>query len=382
MPSNQQRRDAAKRKLERQLVRRQERNKVRRQRTIIASIVAGVLLVGGAIWLITSNKSSADDSAGSGSTSSSGSTETSESTPTTPCSYAATDQPAAREVSAPTNLNPAVTGTVNVTINFGQGPIEATLDRELAPCAVNAFLSLASQGFYDDTPCHRLTDESNFHILQCGDPSGTGRGGPGFEYDNESSTLKQSEVGTETDAASTDTASTSSTETSAATDTAASDPAATDTASTDTASTDTATTTPSHYPVGTLAMASTAPNGKNGSQFFIVYGDTVIDSTGYTKIGTVDDAGVALVQQIAAKGTVANDQGVNDKPAETVTIVTIVVPAEAVSAEAPPSSTAESTDLGTVPTETVPTDAVPTDTAATDTASTGAAATDTSPPTG
>ena len=146
--------------------------------------------------------------------------------------------------------------------------------------------------------------------------------------------------------------------------------------------TDTATTTPSHYPVGTLAMASTAPNGKNGSQFFIVYGDTVIDSTGYTKIGTVDDAGVALVQQIAAKGTVANDQGVKDKPAETVTIVTIVVPAEAVGAEAPPSSTAESTDLGTVPTETVPTDAVPTDTAATDTASTGAAATDTSPPTG
>ena len=134
-------------------------------------------------------------------------------------------------------------------------------------------------------------------------------------------------------------------------------------------------------------MASTAPEGKNGSQFFIVYGETIIDSPGYTKIGTVSDAGLSVVQGIAAKGTIANDQGVADKPAEAVTITDVVVPTEAVGEEAPPSSAAETTDAGTFPTDTVATEATPTDTAATgtdgaDPGATDAPTTDTSPPTG
>ena len=47
-----------------------------------------------------------------------------------------------------------------------------------------------------------------------------------------------------------------------------------------------------------------------------MYGETTIDKPGYTKIGTVSDAGIALIQQIASKGTVPNDVGVKDKPAE------------------------------------------------------------------
>ena len=59
--------------------------------------------------------------------------------------------------------------------------VPVSLNRELAPCGVNSFLSLASQGFYDNTDCSRLTVSEQLNILQCGDPTGQGNGGV-FEF--------------------------------------------------------------------------------------------------------------------------------------------------------------------------------------------------------
>ncbi len=225
MPTNQQRRDAAKRKLERQLVHRQEQAEGRRQRTIIGRCSRWCLLTVGIIWFVTAEplrlrrrRRLHGETAPR---------PPPRPRPTTPCSYPASSDPAVKDVDAPTNTNPARIGPVDVTITLGQGPITATLDRELAPCAVNAFVSLAAQKFYDDTDCHRLTTSETFKILQCGDPSGTGRGGPGYTREQrERQRRRQHDAGGEAPPPSRP---------------SRRRPA------------------PLHYPVGTLAMASTAP---------------------------------------------------------------------------------------------------------------------------
>jgi hypothetical protein len=59
-----------------------------------------------------------------------------------------------------------------------QGNIGLQLDNAKAPCTVNSFASLAQKGFFNDTPCHRLTTSPSLAVLQCGDPTGQGTGGP------------------------------------------------------------------------------------------------------------------------------------------------------------------------------------------------------------
>ncbi len=151
----------------------------------------------------------------------------------------------------PSNTSPANTGTVDVDITMNGTKFTATLDRKAAPCTVNSFLSLASQGFYDNTDCHRLTKSAELNILQCGDPSGKGNGGPGYTFENENAATTK-------------------------------------------------------YPVGTLAMAnsgtdSTSGAGTNGSQFFIVYGKTV-PSGSYTVFGTVSAAGMKVGRRDRRQG--------------------------------------------------------------------------------
>jgi peptidyl-prolyl cis-trans isomerase B (cyclophilin B) len=249
VPSNQQRREAAKRKLERQLVRRAERQRQQRTRLTIVGAVVAVLIAGGVVWLVTRPSSSSSNTA-SGSDS-----ETTSTGPTTPCSYPTDGVAAAvKKVSAPTNLYPANTGTVDATITMNGQPIQVTLDRKTAPCAVEAFVSLAAQGFYNDTSCWRLTASPLLNILQCGDPSGAGNGGPGYTYADESTGSEK-------------------------------------------------------YTRGVVAMAnagtsasSGASSSSNGSQFFIVYKDSVPTSASYTIIGKVSDAGMKVVDDVAAKG--------------------------------------------------------------------------------
>src|SRR3954454_7527677 len=182
------------------------------------------------------------------------------------CDYPADEAPAAKEVDVPPS-SPTVGGDVPATLVTSLGDLKITLDAANAPCTVNSFVSLATQGYFDDSPCHRLTtlDESGIAVLQCGDPSGTGGSGPGYSFADE-------------------------------------------------------TTGDEKYGPGVLAMANRGPD-TNGSQFFIVYDDSPLDPD-YTVFGTVDPDSLKAVQDLAAKGTVAGPGGM-PAPAEKVTIKSI-----------------------------------------------------------
>jgi peptidyl-prolyl cis-trans isomerase B (cyclophilin B) len=177
-----------------------------------------------------------------------------------PCQYPEGQQ-AARDVDPPADTA-AYTGQVPVTIETSAGDIPVTLDADTAPCTVNSFTSLASQGFYDDTECHRLTTAGIF-VLQCGDPTATGTGGPGYSFPDELS-------GTET------------------------------------------------YSPGTLAMANAGPD-TNGSQFFLVYEQSPLPPA-YTVFGTVSEEGLQVLQEIAAGGSDDSNAPGDGKPKTEVDI--------------------------------------------------------------
>jgi peptidyl-prolyl cis-trans isomerase B (cyclophilin B) len=268
VPTNQQRREAAKRKLQRQLQRREEQDRARRQRLVIIGVVAAVLVISGGVWLFVSRGTSSTASDANSSTAADA-TDSAASEPTTPCSYPAAGT-AAKDVTVPTNLEPLNSGTVDSTIVLNGQDVPVSLNRAIAPCGVNSFLSLASQGFYDNTSCHRLTVSAQLNILQCGDPSGKGNGGPGYSFATE---------------------------------------AATD----------------ATYPVGTVALANAGAD-TNGSQFFIVYGSTTLPAS-YTILGTVSGDGMKVVDEIAAQGV---QNGAQDgPPVATTEIAKVTVPGDA-----------------------------------------------------
>jgi peptidyl-prolyl cis-trans isomerase B (cyclophilin B) len=191
--------------------------------------------------------SSGQDAADSGSSPGPSDTASASSNDHVTCDYPAAPQAATRTVDPPPET-PDVQGKVPVTMRTSIGVLEATLDADRTPCTVNSFVSLARQGFFDDTPCHRLTTaETNLFLLQCGDPSGTGTGGPGYTIPDELS-------GDET------------------------------------------------YGPGTLAMANTGHPDSGGSQFFIIYRTTALPPQ-YTVFGQVDAAGLKAVRKVAKQGT-------------------------------------------------------------------------------
>ena len=69
-----------------------------------------------------------------------------------------------------------------VTIHTDRGAIVMELDPQMAPKSVNNFVSLARQGYYDGLTFHRVVPE---FVIQGGDPDGTGRGGPGYQFADE-----------------------------------------------------------------------------------------------------------------------------------------------------------------------------------------------------
>jgi peptidyl-prolyl cis-trans isomerase B (cyclophilin B) len=162
-----------------------------------------------------------------------------------------------------------VSGKVTATVDSSLGTMTFTLDADKAPCTVNSFVSLAKQNYFNGTHCHRLTtiDTSGIAVLQCGDPTATGSGGPGYTFADELD-------GTET------------------------------------------------YTAGVLAMANRGPN-TNGSQFFIVYDDTPLDPD-YTVFGTVDADTVKAISDLAAEGVVDSGNGMT-APKEDVDINTVTV---------------------------------------------------------
>ncbi|MEU4195567.1 peptidylprolyl isomerase [Kribbella sp. NPDC026611] len=178
-----------------------------------------------------------------------------------PCGYEATpDDPAVRPVSLPPDpLHTPDQGIVKVLVATNRGPMLLSLDRAKAPCTVQSFLHLAKSRFYDFTTCHRLTLYPTLKVLQCGDPSGTGEGGPGYKYKDELPTDLPNWPGDSTG-------------------------------------------TRKVYARGTVAMANAGPN-TNGSQFFLVFADSRLRPD-YTVFGTVDRLGLATLDRVAAGGTV------------------------------------------------------------------------------
>jgi peptidyl-prolyl cis-trans isomerase B (cyclophilin B) len=249
VPTNKQQREAAKRKLERQLERRQKREAQRRRVTLISTIVGTLVLLAiviVSVVMLTNDKGKKNDAAAQPTDSASTSASPSPSaTKTTPgeCTYTKEANPA-KTVNLPA-AKVATKGTVTAAVRTTQGDLTFTMDRSKAPCTVASFESLAKQGYYNNTPCHRLTTTGIF-VLQCGDPTGTGTGGPGY-------TIPDEYTGAE------------------------------------------------KYTSGVLAMANTGQPNSGGSQFFIVYKDTQLPPT-YTVFGTVTN-GLAVVQKVAAKGS-------------------------------------------------------------------------------
>jgi cyclophilin family peptidyl-prolyl cis-trans isomerase len=263
VPTNKQRRQAAQRHLQKQLERRAELAKKRRRNLgIIATVVAVVVVVGAAL-LITGVFSGDDDGteaagATTGAPTSSAAAATTNADGTIACTYTPDESgnPSLTDVGTPPDPEATPTqGTSTLLMSTTAGDLTLTLNRTAAPCAAASFAYLASQKFFDGSPCHRMVNQPTFGVLQCGDPTGSGSGGPSYKF--------AEEVTPETT-----------------------------------------------YPRGTIAMANSGTPGSTGSQFFLCFVDTQL-SPDYTAVGTVDEAGLAVLDQVAAAG---NDGSMEPSP--------------------------------------------------------------------
>jgi len=286
VPTNEQRRATAKRKLERQLERRAARARKQRILTIAGSVVA-VLVIGAVITtLVITNKDGGGDTTASAATTSAAAEPAADGQLppfVAPADLGANCQyPAAGEASKPvepprSGKVPTDPATISVSMVTTQGNIGLQLDNAKAPCTVNSFASLTNKDYFNDTPCHRLTT-GGLSVLQCGDPTGTGTGGPGYQFANEYPTNQYQPDNP-------------------------------------------ALQQPVVYPRGTVAMANAGP-GTNGSQFFLVYQDSQLPPN-YTVFGKIDDTGLATLDKIAAGGVEGG--GPDGKPALDVELKSVAL---------------------------------------------------------
>lgn len=264
MPTNEQRREAAKRKLAAQQEHRAERAAKRKRTTTIAAVVTVlvVALAVGGVYAVTTAWSGPEDPAAGAAAAGNGPDTAGRPAVPVPqrptalpasveCSYPASPEPASKPVNPPPGGQVPAEGTVPATLQTSAGTIDLTLNRALAPCAVHSFESLVQQGYYADTSCHRLTTSPGLQVLQCGDPTGRGSGGPGYSFADEVF------------------------------------PELT-------------------YGRGLLAMANAGPD-TNGSQFFMIYGDAELPPN-YSVFGSIGPEGLATLDEVA-KGGVAGGSG-------------------------------------------------------------------------
>jgi peptidyl-prolyl cis-trans isomerase B (cyclophilin B) len=290
VPTNEQRRATAKRKLERQLERRAQQARRRRLLTIVGGSAAAVVVVVAVVATVVVTNQEHKNKQASATTGSSTSA-TSSPLPGVPplpsfkpaadlganCQYPASPEPASKPVNPPrTGKVPTDPAQVSVSMVTDQGNVGLLLANNESPCTVNSFVSLAQQKFFDNTKCHRLTTSPTLSVLQCGDPNGSGSGGPGYQFANEypSDQYKPD---------------------------------------------DPAVQQPVVYPRGTLAMANAGPN-TNGSQFFMVYKDTQLPPE-YTVFGKIQQDGLATLDKIAKAGVVGGGQ--DGAPVTEVTIKSV-----------------------------------------------------------
>ncbi|AXI80707.1 peptidylprolyl isomerase [Peterkaempfera bronchialis] len=259
MDSEKRRRQLAREKFERQQQRRVEaQQRARRRNTVIGAALAVVLLAGGAAWAGVALAGDGDKKVDAAAASTPSADPAASAPPSAEPSPAKADPASVKGCKAPAagkpngktwTKEPELTvdtkATYQAVLETNCGKVTLELDAAKAPHTVNSFVFLAGQQYFDHVPCHRLTTDGIF-VLQCGDPTGQGSGGPGYEIKDENL-----EGAT--------------------------------------------------YPAGTLAMANAGPN-TNGSQFFLVYKDTQLPPS-YTPFGKVT-GGMDVLKNIAAGGVV------------------------------------------------------------------------------
>ena len=179
------------------------------------------------------------------------------------CTFTPATNNSGRNPGLPTTV--VTTGNELATITFPSGAVSFSMDTSKTPCTAASFKHLADAKYFDNTKCHRLTTQGIF-VLQCGDPTGTGTGGPGYTIPDENLTGAM-------------------------------------------------------YPKGTVAMANTGTAHSGGSQFFLCYADTQLPAT-YTPFGIIT-AGEPVLDAIAAQGT--TDGGADGAPKGDASIQTFTV---------------------------------------------------------
>jgi peptidyl-prolyl cis-trans isomerase B (cyclophilin B) len=245
----------------------------RRNRQVIGIVVAMVVVIGGFVGLSMALKKD-DKAAPLSQTSVQVSHPTSSAYPTAATSVAGCAAPpkvpTVRRTAKLPDKSTAAGKTFVATVTTNCGVITMELDGTKAPQTVASFLGLAKTGYWADSPCHRLTTDGIF-VLQCGDPTGTGGGDPGYGYGVENAPADFT------------------------------------------------------FAPGTLAMARTSDPKSNGGQFFIVYNETVLqDPVGYSIFGKVT-AGMDIVDKIAAAGATPPDASQNTAPKQPISILTVDV---------------------------------------------------------
>lgn len=155
------------------------------------------------------------------------------------------------------------------TLSTSAGDLGVELDGNAAPQAAAVFSSLAESGFFNGKTCHRLTTGETMGVLQCGSLNGDGAGDPAYQWGPVENTPADG-----------------------------------------------------MYPAGSIAVARGASTDSNGTQFFIVYKDSLIpqDTGGYTIMGKLT-SGLDVLEAVAAQGAVKDGAEVQDgTPKTPVTI--------------------------------------------------------------
>jgi peptidyl-prolyl cis-trans isomerase B (cyclophilin B) len=289
VPTSKQRRETARRRLERQIQRRQEVAAARRRRTQIIASVLGVLIVVGAVIFIVAKVGGNDTTPAAAATTPASSAPSSAPTPTPtpsrapkstngPCKYAESAttlvNPNAKDVGLPPDpAKTPSTGTVTVDIKTNLGAMTLEMDRAKAPCAVQSMAYLIGKKFFDNTPCPRVSsvNPDKLGILQCGDPSGTTGGGPTYQFKEEN-------------------------------------------------------VAKADYSAGVVAMAHSGEPNSTSSQFFIMHenGNGLLGKD-YSVIGKITK-GLDIVQGVAKAGNDASNQNGGGKPKRPITIVSMTLP--------------------------------------------------------
>ncbi|GAA2260775.1 peptidyl-prolyl cis-trans isomerase [Streptomyces ruber] len=249
----QRRRQLAREKFLRQQQRRTSaRRKARVRNSVIASVL-GVILIG-SVALYTTGALKGDDNKENASAEV---TPSASASPVEdPCEKPAEGEVKKLSFDKEPELTVDKSATYTMDLRTTCGDISIAMDASKAPHTVNSFDFLVGKGYLDHTKCHRLTT-AGIYVLQCGDPEGTGMGGPGYTIPDEN--LKDERLKGDV------------------------------------------------YPAGTVAMANQynaqSGEGRNsgGSQFFLVYQDSQLPAN-YTPFGTISESGMKVLQKIAEAG--------------------------------------------------------------------------------